>query len=334
LGTTLANATPSNQLPRVPNRPPRTYYQRIEKSKRDIIITADGVARNAVRVTERYLPNGTPYHNYTPEFEAPEYDFVDDFHAMSHKAKADLLANKQVEIVVQLNSYDEDENAKKAVTSKAEDVNGKGKEKAKKLGISKAADIQGKGQKKTDVKIKAEDTTTTVIDTLKALGPDFATNTKHLYITLDFLSILNPQEPTTPIPTGPRVTPLSHNGPLVLGANFTFLTNLVKTLQTFTGLKHMVVNLRVHSSHNPRPITIPQLTLILPFYDLGFTDWKVSYQTEFLSNSVPVKDHDYPLKWLDRERNKILREREKKLEDAVFTRRSSVDGKVATWTKK
>jgi hypothetical protein len=98
-------------------------------------------------------------------------------------------------------------------------------------------------------------------------------------------------------------------------------------------LKHVVINLRVLSSHNSRPISIPQLTLVLPFYDLGFTDWKISYQTEFFTTVVPIRDHDYPLKWLDRERNKILRERERKLENAVFVRRSGFQGGVATWNK-
>jgi len=315
------NVTPSHQLATAPTRPPRTYYQRADKSKKDIIITASGAIRNSVKVVERYLPNGTPYHNYTPEFEAPNYDFIGDYQAMSTKEKADLLAIKQVEIVLKIDKHDEQEKVKEVRTSKGGNAKGKGKK----------VDLKQIMAEEAAPKIKA----LTVIDTINALGPDFAANTKNLSVTLDFLSIPAPEQATTPIPTGPRAaSPLSPNGPLILGHNFVFVTNLVRTLQTFTGLKHMVVNLRVLSSHNPRPITISQLTLLLPFYDLGFTDWKVSYQPEFLTNSVPIRDHDYPLKWLDRERNKILREREKKLENAVFVRRSSFDGKVANWQKK
>lgn len=321
MGNSSMNVTPSHQLATAPTRPPRTYYQRADKSKKDIIITASGAIRNSVKVVERYLPNGTPYHNYTPEFEAPNYDFIGDYQAMSTKEKADLLAIKQVEIVLKIDKHDEQEKVKEVRTSKGGNAKGKGKK----------VDLKQIMAEEAAPKIKA----LTVIDTINALGPDFAANTKNLSVTLDFLSIPAPEQATTPIPTGPRAaSPLSPNGPLILGHNFVFVTNLVRTLQTFTGLKHMVVNLRVLSSHNPRPITISQLTLLLPFYDLGFTDWKVSYQPEFLTNSVPIRDHDYPLKWLDRERNKILREREKKLENAVFVRRSSFDGKVANWQKK
>jgi hypothetical protein len=337
MGTISLNVTPTKQPPIAPNRPPRTYYQRIEKSKKDIIITATGVTRNAVRVTERYLPNGTPYRNYLPEFNSPGYNFVADFNSMIHKAKAELLANKQVEIVVQLDGYDTDEKPEKADNLKADSVEEKGKGE-KDTESSKSVDTNSQSKEWADPnQIMIEEVTLscpTVIDTIKALGQDFAANTRNLYVTLNFLSIPTTLETTSLVRTGPRVSPLSLNSPLVLGPNFTFLTSLVKTLQAFTAIKHMVVNLRVHSSHNPRPITIPQLTLILPFYDLGFTDWKVSYQTEFLSTSVPVKDNDYPLKWLDRERNKILREREKKLETAIFTQRSSLDRKIATYLNK
>jgi hypothetical protein len=321
-----------------PIRPPRIYYQRTEKSKKDIIITDTGVIRNAVKVVEQFLPNGSPYHDYTSEFDGPDYDFVAEFNAMTLKEKMDLLANKQVEILVKLVTYDGEENVEIVIVKKKGKKN---KHKAKEGGASKADDVKGKGKEKEEVKQRAAEggtskpETTTVIDTINALGPDFANNTKSLYVTLDFTSIPIPADVTPVIPTGPRASPLSlkPNEPLSFGPNFGFITSLVRTLQSFTALKHMVINLRVLSAHNSRPVTIPQLTLVLPFYDLGFTEWKVSYQTEFFTTSVPVRDHDYPLKWLDRERNKILTEREKKIESTVFVRRSSVEGKVATWTR-
>jgi hypothetical protein len=249
-----------------------------------------------------------------------------------------LLANKQVEILVKLVTYDGEEKAEIVIVKKKGKKN---KHKAKEGEASKADDVKGKGKEKEEVKQRAAEggtskpETTTVIDTINALSPDFANNTKSLYITLDFTSIPISADAAPVIPTGPRTSPLSlkPNEPLSFGPNFAFITSLVRTLQSFTALKHMVINLRVLSAHNFRPITIPQLTLVLPFYDLGFTEWKVSYQTELFTTSVPVRDHDYPLKWLDRERNKILREREKMIESAVFVRRSSVEGKVATWTK-
>ncbi|PMD60560.1 uncharacterized protein K444DRAFT_663307 [Hyaloscypha bicolor E] len=331
-------ATPDYQL-LAPTRPPRVYYQRAEKSKKDIIVTASGVTRNAVKVVERFLPNGSPYHDYTSEFDGPEYNFVEEFKKMSVKEKTDLLAHKQVEILVKLESYDREEKVEIVAVKKK----GKGKKKvhAKEGESSQGVDNKDKGNEEEDTTQVAEEggaKATTVIDTLNTLGPDFASNTKSLFVTLDFTSIPSSysssstsSEPTA-IPTGPRGTPTPLlTGPLSFGLVFASITSLVRALQAFTALKHMVINLRVLSAHNSRPISIPQLTLVLPFYDLGFTDWKVSYCTEFLTSSIPVREWDYPLKWLDRERNKILRERERKLEGAVFVRRSSVEGNVARW---
>ncbi|KAE9364543.1 hypothetical protein N431DRAFT_563827 [Stipitochalara longipes BDJ] len=372
---TPATSGPSSLMPTPeyhqpgPVRPPRVYYQRADKSKKDIIIGATGVVRNAVKVVESFLPNGSPYHEYYPEFDGPHYDFVAEFNKMSTKDKMDLVANKQVEILVKLATYDGEEKVEMTIIKK------KGKKKGPKGRVVAApldgtldagnggfsadfdvylaelnaaeggpsmmtADIKGKGKEK-EVTMEVggyggAKEATTVIDTINALGPDFTANTKSLYVTLDFTSIAvaESSEPAS-IPTGPRGSPsaLLLSGKLSFGANFNFITSLVRTLQSFTALKHVVINLRVHSSHSSRPISIPQLTLVLPFYDLGFTDWKISYQTEFFTTSIPVRDHDYPLKWLDRERNKILREREKKVNNAVFVRRSSVEGKVANWRK-
>jgi hypothetical protein len=101
-----------------PVRPPRVYYQRTDKSKKDILIGANGVVRNAVKVIESFLPNGSPYHEYIPEFDGPDYDFVAEFHKMIAKEKLDLLANKQVEILVTLATYDGEEKAETIIVKK------------------------------------------------------------------------------------------------------------------------------------------------------------------------------------------------------------------------
>lgn len=329
--------------PLAPICPPRVYYERIEKSKKDVIITATGVTRNSVKVIERFLPNGSPYHEYHPEFDGPDYDFVEEFKKMSVKERMELLDNKAVEISVMFETYDGEEKAQVVVAKKKGRGKNKNKAKTEEGETSKAVggDCKDKGKEKdgpaqTKEEGGANTKVKTVIDTINALCSDFASNTKSLYVTLDFTTIpvaTSPQPP--PIPTGPRGSPapLLPTGPLIFGPNFTFITSLVSALQSFTALKHMVINLRVASAHNSRPISIPQLTLVLPFYDLGFTCWKVSYQTEWMETTVPIREWDYPLKWLDRERDKLLRERERALRNAVFVRRSSVDGKVATWHK-
>ena len=241
-GSSSLPATPDYQLI-APTRPPRVYYQRTEKSKKDIIVTASGVTRNAVKVVERFLPNGSPYHDYTPEFDGPEYSFVEEFKKMSVKEKMDLLANKQVEILVKLESYDSEEKVE-IVAVKKKGI-GKKKVQAKEGESSQGVDGKSKGKEKEDASQVAEEggaKATTVIDTLNTLGPDFASNTKSLYVTLDFTSSSEP----TAIPTGPRGNPSPlTTGPLSFGPAFASITALVRALQAFTALKHMVINLRV-----------------------------------------------------------------------------------------
>lgn len=69
---------------------------------------------------------------------------------------------------------------------------------------------------------------------------------------------------------------------------------------------------------------MPQLHHVLPFYDLGFTDWDIKYLPENLS--VPAKVQGWAVGQLDRERNKIIAERLRKVEEAVFVRGSVMPG--------
>jgi hypothetical protein len=336
-------ASPDHQL--LPSaRPPRVYYQRSEKSKKDIIITAGGVTRNEVKVTERFLPNGSRYHDYTHEFDGPEYNFMEDFKKMGAKEKTKLLASNQVEILVKLESYGREEKVEVYGVKKSGKDEKKAQAQARGVESSYPPGVvgNGKGKQKEDANqdaaegIAKEMVSITIIDTINALGPAFAANTRSLCVTLDFTSIPTPsstEAPTTPTGSRSSPAPILPTRPLAVDSNYQLITSLVHTLQSFTALKHMVINLRVLSAHNSRPISIPQLTLVLPFYDLGFTGWKVSYCTEFLTRSVPIREWDYPLKWLDRERNKILRQRERRVEEAVFVRGSAAAGKVENWGK-
>ena len=106
---------------------PRIFYERRDKSKKDIIITTDGVIRNAVKVVRSFHPNQSPYHDYVSEYEG-NYDFVAEFNKMSAKDQAALMAHKQVEIVVKMTTYDEDEKVEFVVVKKRRQKKGsKGK---------------------------------------------------------------------------------------------------------------------------------------------------------------------------------------------------------------
>ena len=154
---------------------------------------------------------------------------------------------------------------------------------------------------------------TTVIDTINALGPDFARHTTFLWVTIDFTGITPPMGSVPTIPTGPRAAAtVNPNQPMKFGPNFELVTELVAALQVFTELKQMRINLRVREPSTGFPFTLQQLALVLPFYDFGFTDWSVCYQNEMLTSTVLIGDTEFPMKWLDQKRRKVLRARERK----------------------
>jgi hypothetical protein len=297
------------------------YYKRADSSRGDIIITEKAAIRNAVQIVERFRPNRTSYFDYLAVFGASDYDFVTEFKRMSTDEKIELLKDKEVEVVVMLRINDDEEKieskkknkSKKKYKSKdnkggasmaAADINGGDMEKE----VQGAAEIEGVNTFRT-----ANSKITTVIDTINSLGPDFAKHTTSLWVTIDFTDITPPSNSVSGIPTGPRATAgVNPNQPIKFGSNFAFVTELVSTLQVFKELKQMRINLRVRGSPTGFPFTLQQLALVLPFYDLGFVDWTVSYQDEKFTATVPIRDNEFPMKWLDQKRNKMLRAREKK----------------------
>ncbi len=298
------------------------YYKRANSSRKDIIITDEGVIRNVVQIVERFRPNGTSYFHYLPVFEASDYDFVTEFKGMSTDERIDFLKTKEVEIIVMLKTNDKDE---KIESKKKNKSRKKYKSKDNEGEASMAAADINSGDMKKEVQGAAQGgghsirfgtanaKITTVIDTIHALGLDFAKHTTCLWVTLDFTGITPPLGSVRAIPTGPRATAeVNLKQPVRFGPNFGFVTELVGALQVFTGLKHMRINLRVSESPTGFPFTLQQLAVVLPFYDLGFVDWTVSYQDEAFTGTVPVRENEFPMKWLDQKRNTILRTREKR----------------------
>ncbi|KAK2623761.1 hypothetical protein QTJ16_006942 [Diplocarpon rosae] len=294
----------------------REFIARKDKGQKDIIISASGAIRNAVRIVESHLPNGFPYQKLHHDYEPSKYDFIADFHTMSVAEKRDFLAKSFVDIQVHLDNAEEEDaqNVVKAGPNKK----GKGK------GKSEAAPLEVKPVEDPSKKVVKQDNT--VIDTLKALGPDFAACTKRLTVTLIFPTPAIPFDALlTPAGAGPvsQYTTTPAAGSSQRTPNFRLLTQLVDNLYGMSNLTQMVINLLV-PSQSRMPLSMPQLFHILPFYDMAFTEWEIKYQPDNLT--APLKVHGWAVAQLDRERDKIVNERLRKLEECIFVRQSAMPG--------
>lgn len=118
-------------------RPTREFLARKDRAKKDILVTAEGITRNHVRIVERQLANGIPYQSLHYDFDAPKYNFVEVFKAMTAQEKEDCLAKNFIDIEVQIKTLEEEielVNVKpgaKAEESKGKKGKGKGKGKSK-----------------------------------------------------------------------------------------------------------------------------------------------------------------------------------------------------------
>jgi hypothetical protein len=222
----------SNPLAVTTSRRPYVTIERKEKSLREIIITSTGVFRNAHMKTTRYLPDGQTFLTFHNEFDPPQYDFVDFFgRGMNKHQQKEFLRGNGVEIIVEMDP------------------------------LMAMADPEGKG-KATLAEIMAQESTATVIDSIKLMGPDFGRMVQKLTVTLNFIK---PADRTRQIgiPVGPQ-----QDSPA-----FKFIEELVKELHNFEGsLKSVTINLGVPQTKE-KPFTMPQVMYVLPFYDLGFVDW-------------------------------------------------------------
>ncbi|KAH9219341.1 hypothetical protein DL95DRAFT_485543 [Leptodontidium sp. 2 PMI_412] len=319
--STLA-VQPSRQVSTMAQRPTREFLARKDRAKKDILVTAEGITRNHVRIVERQLANGIPYQSLHYDFDAPKYNFVEVFKAMTAQEKEDCLAKNFIDIEVQIKTPEEEielVNVKpgaKAEESKGKKGKGKGKSKAKEAAI--VTDEASKSAAVTKHEV-------TALDVLQSLGPDVVTYTKRLTVTLVFPPSNNPADLSPMSGAGPvaqlSITPPA--GPAQTSSDYVFLKKLVDYIHTFTNLSHLSIILRIPTSQR-MPFTMPQLHHVLPFYDLGFTDWDIKYLPENLS--VPAKVQGWAVGQLDRERNKIIAERLRKVEEAVFVRGSVMPG--------
>jgi hypothetical protein len=175
---------------------------------------------------------------------------------------------------------------------------------------------EGNGKLENNEKIKQYDV---LIQNLELLGPQYKTSVQNMLINIIF-----PEPPLSPPsantgsapPRAPIASATSHTT-----SEFIHLTNLVthlslsslSTISPLASLQNLTVLLTVPNSS--KPLSLPQLTLLLPFYDLPFTSWTISWRTSFMTRAEAVGG--WPVHYLDRERKKLLRERERKGRDKM-----------------
>ncbi|APA05576.1 hypothetical protein sscle_01g003460 [Sclerotinia sclerotiorum 1980 UF-70] len=166
--------------------------------------------------------------------------------------------------------------------------------------ISDNAQVEGEEKPRKDYE--------TLLKYIDNLGPDFTAHARYMFVNIIFPSILDADQ--------------SKINSSVLGCQqtheFQHIEKLVAKLQHFPKIKRLDVILQT-PSNTKKPLSIPQLNLVLPFYDLGFTDWNIKWKTSFMTKAEPVGG--WPIHYLDKERNRLLRERER-VKNAIFVRKS------------
>ncbi|THV50945.1 hypothetical protein BGAL_0129g00020 [Botrytis galanthina] len=147
-----------------------------------------------------------------------------------------------------------------------------------------------------------------LLNHIDSLGPEFAAHAKYIFVNIlfPFIADTNQSKANSSVQTCQETREFQH------------IERLVAKLQLFSNIKRLDVILQT-PSNTKKPLSIPQLNLVLPFYDLGFTNWNIKWKTSFMTKAEPVGG--WPVHYLDKERNRLLRERER-VKNAVFVRKS------------
>ncbi|KAH8805936.1 hypothetical protein F5884DRAFT_465664 [Xylogone sp. PMI_703] len=122
--------------------------------------------------------------------------------------------------------------------------------------------------------------------------------TRTLFVNIHFPVIDDSNPLKTTVPTASN------------SANYAFLEKLVWNLNSFKAVTRLRIILHTPAdSQNPLPLQ--NLLYVLPFYDLYFTRWTIAWKTSFMAKPELVTG--WPIKYLDRERRRLLeRERAEK----------------------
>jgi len=177
-------------------------------------------------------------------------------------------------------------------------------------GASSIQDNDKEDMGKAVVRAKAS-----VINMMEKFGPDFAKYTRTVFVTIYF------GEESVNAEAIKSCTKAQQKS-----AGFKLLEDLVVKLDDFEALQKLEIILRTPSRVRS-PISIEQLNLALPFYDLKYEDWDIKWQAEYMSR--PERVTGWPITYLDRERYRITQERirkereqQRKLDNIVYVRES------------
>lgn len=306
-GNTQLITPPDAKKSQLPVKAPHTFLTRRDTKRQDIVISANDIGHNVTRVTECYLPNGVPHRTHSSEFDASVYDFVSVANNMGDAEKEDFVAHSWVELIIEL----EGEEPKLTPAN-----------------LARLASQTSSGPVNSNV--MALTTQHPAIQQLGRLGTDFPSKVQNLVVTLQFpaesnLAIsaapgtkLNPFSESKPLP--PSADPLAY----MKTANFLLLRQLVTFLgDNFTSL--IRCNVVIATPANTRtPFTVQQLHCLLPFYDLQFTGWHACWRSAIMSRAEVLRG--WPRSYIDRERDRIVEAREKKMEaqeNTIFVRVST-----------
>lgn len=79
------------------------FLARADKTKKDIIISASGIQRNAATMSQIVLPNGVPHSPMVTNYlTQKDYDFLADFRSMTAEQQKKMLDGKYTVINVHL----------------------------------------------------------------------------------------------------------------------------------------------------------------------------------------------------------------------------------------
>ncbi|EKD13427.1 hypothetical protein MBM_08510 [Drepanopeziza brunnea f. sp. 'multigermtubi' MB_m1] len=302
--------------------PASHFFARKDETQKDIIISSSGVICNSVRVVEQQVPGGPLRQIIQDVFNPSVYDFVTEFKNLNSKIKENLLGKNCIDIQVHLNDPEEDALrdeklfAAKGAGKKKAETKGDGQEKAVSSDLFGVQPLIEAMEQDIPEKV-------TVLDVLQSLGSGFVENVKKLTITLIFPNSTDPFTgpassiigPIPPVASSRTLGGVPQNTP-----NFRYLTKVVDYLHNMSSLTLVSINLRV-SGRSRMPLSLLQLYHVLPFYDLGFTNWDIKYQPSSLS--VPLNVHGWAIIQLDRERDRIIAERFRRAREAVSARKGA-----------
>lgn len=153
-------------------------------------------------------------------------------------------------------------------------------------------------------KEKSHNDNDVLFELINGFHPEISSSANMVSINIHFPAV----EDTDPLRT---TVPTSSNS-----ANYACIERLVDTLNSFTSLAKLQVILHT-PAYSQNPLPMQNLLYVLPFYDLAFISWTVAWRSSFMTR--PEQIEGWPIKYLDRERYRILSRRQADTENKNAT---------------